>query len=260
MLSIPTQHRYPDSGSRPLSEIWLGTQKNRLTVIATLQRYPLQDAALATEVSSLRASQSLFAPFVSLRICENSASTMDLVWNNWTKITTEKLAYATGNDDEKDHMYRVLRSTWERVSVAALVFMPGCVTTAVVMQMRSSYVLAFDTLADHRRHNLFLQTIRTGPTKGLSVPFNKAYLLPGRNKTEFMIRVDGKPTRQYIPLDDKYFIDGKKVSLQRRVKMSRVRGDRRGFRRRLQIPSWGPVIYLSIYLEAVAVVIYLDDN
>ncbi|PBK83855.1 hypothetical protein ARMGADRAFT_1088842 [Armillaria gallica] len=204
------------TSSRPLSEIWLGTQKICLTVIATLQRYPLQDAALTTEVLSLRASQSLFAPFVSLRICKNSASTMDLVWNNWTKISMEKPAYTTDddNDDEKNHMHRVLRSTWERLSVAALVFMPGCITTAVAMQMHSSYVLAFDILADHRQHNLFLQTIRTGPSKGLSVPFNKAYLLPGQNKTEFMIRVDGKPTQWYIPLDDNCFIDGKKVSPQ----------------------------------------------
>ncbi|KAK0186663.1 hypothetical protein F5146DRAFT_1004741 [Armillaria mellea] len=151
-------------------------------------------------------------------ICEISASTMDLVWNNWTKISTEKPAYATDNDDddddEKDHTHRVLRSTWERFSVAALVFLAGCVTTAVVMQMRSSYILAFDILADHGQRNLFLQTIRTGPTKGLSVPFNRAYLLPGRSKTEFMIRVDGKPTRWYIPLDDNCFIDGKKVSPQ----------------------------------------------
>ncbi len=82
------------------------------------------------------------------------------------------------------------------------------------MQMRSSCVLAFDILADHGQRNLFLQTIRTSPTKGLSVPFNKAYLLPGRNKTEFMIRVDGKSTRWYIPLDDNCFIDEKKVSPQ----------------------------------------------
>ncbi|KAK0450356.1 uncharacterized protein EV420DRAFT_1563091 [Desarmillaria tabescens] len=143
-----------------------------------------------------------------------TASTMDLVWNNWTKISTEKPAYATDDNDEKDHTHRVLRSTWERLSVAALVFLSGCVTTAVVMQMRSSYVLAFDILADHGQRNLFLQTIRTGPAKGLSLPFNKAYLLPGRSKMEYMIRVDGKPTRWYIPLDDNCFIDGKKVSLQ----------------------------------------------
>ncbi|KAK0199939.1 hypothetical protein DFS33DRAFT_205956 [Desarmillaria ectypa] len=144
-----------------------------------------------------------------------SASTMDLVWNNWTKISTEKPAYVTDNDDnENDHTHRILRSTWERLSVAALVFMSGCVTTAVVMQMRSSYVLAFDILADHGQRNLFLQTIRTGPAKGLCFPFNKAYLLPGRSKMEFMIRVDGKPTRWHIPLDDNCFIDGKRVSPQ----------------------------------------------
>ncbi len=49
MLAIPAQRRYPDGGSQSLSEIWLGTQEIRLTVIATLQRYPLHDAALATE-------------------------------------------------------------------------------------------------------------------------------------------------------------------------------------------------------------------
>ncbi|KAG7439834.1 uncharacterized protein BT62DRAFT_689630 [Guyanagaster necrorhizus] len=146
-----------------------------------------------------------------------TASTMDLVWNNWTKLSTEKPAYATDDDDdddEKDRTHRILRSTWERFSVAALVFLSGCVTTAVVMQMRSSYVLTFDILADHGQRNLFLQTIRTGPAKGLSFPFNKAYLLPGRSKTEFMIRVDGKPTWWYISLDDNCFIAGKKVSPQ----------------------------------------------
>ncbi|SJL09372.1 uncharacterized protein ARMOST_12750 [Armillaria ostoyae] len=124
----------------------------------------------------------------------NSASTMDLVWNNWTKISTEKPAYATDNDDdEKDHMHRVLR----RGHANALFIRP-----------RIRY------LADHEQRNLFLQTIRTGPTKGLSVPFNKAYLLPGRSKTEFMIRVDGKPTRWYTPLHENCFIDEKKMSPQ----------------------------------------------
>ncbi|PBK71316.1 hypothetical protein ARMSODRAFT_71437 [Armillaria solidipes] len=134
-------------------------------------------------------------------------------------------------------MHRVLRSTWERLSVAALVFMSGCVTTAVVMQMRSSYVLAFDILADHGQRNLFLQTIRTGPTKGLSVPFNKAYLRPGRSKTEFMIRVDGKPTRWYIHWMTTALSMERKCPHRRRVQLLRVRGDRGGFLRTLQIPS-----------------------
>ncbi|KAK0496162.1 hypothetical protein EDD18DRAFT_1106040 [Armillaria luteobubalina] len=49
----------------------------------------------------------------------------------------------------------------------------------------------FNILAYHGQRNLFLQTIWMGLTKGLSVLFNKAYLLPGQSKTQSMIHVDG---------------------------------------------------------------------